>query len=312
VPGVLPFASTGGLYVLDQGSKNILRITPTGSVSIAVTQAQIKAATQVDFVGFSNRGIAFDGAGTLYFTESVSGSILRRALAGTVTVLTPKTAIAAALSGAGDPIAIAFGSDGYLYVNDDLADSVLRVNPVSGAVTVHTTKAALAALSGISSVNLAGGIVGDASGNIYVVSAPAIGSQAVFKIAAGGSPTVLASGTPFRELDVFITRAANGDLMVADDSGADTVRRVTPAGVVSAFLSKAALEAVTSAFVDLEGGIAFDSSGNFYLAEANSDNILRFDAAITGTVWVSAAAIQAVTNAAPDLQGGIAFAPAID
>jgi hypothetical protein len=61
--------------------------------------------------------------------------------------------------------------------------------------------------------------------------------------------------------------------------------------------------------VDLEGGIAFDSSGNFYLADANLDSILRFDISLTGTVWVPAASIQAVTNAATDLQGGIAFAP---
>jgi hypothetical protein len=90
---------------------------------------------------------------------------------------------------------------------------------------------------------------------------------------------------------VFITRVANGDLMVADDSGADTVHRVTPTGVVSTFLSKAELDLVTGFVVDLEGGIAFDSSGNFYLAEANLDSILRFDAAGTSTVWVSAADI---------------------
>mgnify|MGYP001613494194 CR=1 FL=1 len=86
---------------------------------------------------------------------------------------------------------------------------------------------------------------------------------------------------------------------------------VTPVGAVSTFLSKAALEAITTPFtVDLDGGIAFDSSGNFYLAEANSDSILRFDAGLTGTAWVPAASIQAVTNAIADLQGGIAFAPA--
>jgi hypothetical protein len=35
---VLPFSNTGNLYVLDQGSKNISRIAPTGAVNIAVTR----------------------------------------------------------------------------------------------------------------------------------------------------------------------------------------------------------------------------------------------------------------------------------
>jgi hypothetical protein len=307
---VVPFASTGDLYVLDQGSKNILRITPARVVSIAVTQDQIKTATQEASVSFFNRGIAFDGVGTLYFTESASGSILRRTAGGTVSVLAGRTAITAAAGGTGDPRAIAFGSDGFLYVNDDSADSVLRVNPSTGAVSVHASKATLDAVPGVSPVNLAGGIVGDALGNIYLVSAPATGQQAVLKIAAGGVPSVLASSVPFSDLDVFITRAANGDLLVADDSGADTVHRVTPAGLVSTFLSTTQMESVAGVQVDLEGGIALDSSGNFYLAEANSDGILRFDTALTGIVWVSAASIKAVTNAPLDLQGGIAFAPA--
>jgi hypothetical protein len=260
-------------------------------------------------VSFINRGIAFDAAGTLYFTESISGSILRRATGGTVSVLAGRTAITAAASGAGDPRAIAFGSDGFLYVNDNSSNSVLRLNPSTGAVSVFVSKATLDTLPGVSPVNLAGGIVGDALGNIYVVSAPAAGQQAVLKIASGGLPSVLASSVPFSDLDVFITRAANVDLLVADDSGADTVHRVTPAGLVSTFLSESQLSLVTGALVDLEGGLALDSLGRFYLAEANSDSVLRFDTALTGQVWVPKATIQAVTNAAPDLQGGIAFAP---
>ncbi len=42
---LLPFNPTFDLFVLDDGSKNILRITPAGRVSIAVTRAEIEAAT---------------------------------------------------------------------------------------------------------------------------------------------------------------------------------------------------------------------------------------------------------------------------
>lgn len=40
-PPLLPFDNTGDLFVLDDGSDNILRITPAGVITIEVTAAQI-------------------------------------------------------------------------------------------------------------------------------------------------------------------------------------------------------------------------------------------------------------------------------
>lgn len=258
-------------------------------------------------MSFSNSGIAFDAAGAMYFVESNSDSVLKRATNGTLTVLTSEAAIIAAAGGTGDPDGIAFGSDGFLYVNDDGSDSVLRINPSTGAVTVHVNQAALVAPLAITSVDMKSSIVGAEGGIIY--SASDADPDAIFAITSAGVPSVLASGTPpFNDLDVFMTRAQNGDLIIADNAGSDTIHRVTPAGVVSTFLSEAQLEAVTGADVDLEGGIAFDSSGNFYVADEASESILRFNSALNGSVWIPAAAMQAVTGVVPDLEAGIAFA----
>jgi hypothetical protein len=111
---VWPFFNTAAPYVLDQGSKNILRIAPTGAVNIAVTEAQFTAATQAASVSFMKRSIGFDTVGTLYFTEGVSGSIIRGPPGEPFAILTPKAAITAALNEAGDPRAIASGSAGLL------------------------------------------------------------------------------------------------------------------------------------------------------------------------------------------------------
>jgi len=313
-PPLLPFDCTADLFVLDSGSSSILRINPRGTVAIEVTKEQIDdVAGEGGDNYFGDNGIAFDAYGTMYFVASVTddGDIFKREPGRPVTMLASQSALESDVGGVVDVDGLAFGSDGLLYVSDDGDQRVLQVDPDTGAALVHTTKAAFEALAGITSVDIETGIVGTGGGIIYVVSEEDDGfPNAIFAIAPDGMPSVLASGDPpFDDLDVFMTRAPNGDLIVADNSGADTIHRVTPAGVVTTFLSKANLEAVSGEPVDLEGGIAFDSAGNFYVAEAASNDILKFTPDLQGSIWVSADDIEAVTGNVPILDGGIAFAP---
>ena len=305
---LLPFSATGDLFVLDSGSESVLRIAPDGSVSVAVTEAEILAVTSETSVSFYDKGIAFDGVvgGAMYFTEDISKSILKLS-GGTVSVLTSAGAIKT-LTGesSADPDGLAFSDTGWLFVADDAgSDSILKVDPISGAVSVHTSNAEFVALSGITSADIETGIAAGPGGVIYALADE--DPDAIFEIASDGTPSVLASGSPFTDLDVFITRAPNGDLIVADNEDADTIYRLTTAGAVSTFLSEADLVAVTGSAIDLEGGIAFDSLGNFYVADAYTDSILKFDTSLSGSVWVSATDIQTVTGVAPVLEGGIAF-----
>src|SRR3546814_8131031 len=90
------------------------------------------------------------------------------------------------------------------------------------------------------------------------------------------TPSVVTTDPIFQDLDVFLVLAPNGDLIVADDSDANTIYRVTPAGVISVFLSEAELEAVAGGSIDLEGGIWFDSDGNFYVTDNDTDSVYKF------------------------------------
>ena len=311
---LLPFDCTADLFVLDSGSSSILRITPSGTVAIEITKGQID-----DIAGegsgnyFGDNGIAFDAYGTMYFVASVTGesAIFKREPGGLLTILSSELALESDVGGDVDADGPAFGSDGLLYVSDDTGQRVLKVAPSTGAAVVHTSKAEFEALPGFASVDIETGIVGGDEGIIYVVSDSGSGDpNTIFAVAPDGTPSVLASGSPpFYDLDVFMTRAPNGDIIVADNSGANMIHRVTPAGVVTTFLSEANLEAVAGGPVDLEGGIAFDSDGNFYVAESEYDQILKFTPDLQGSVWVSADDIEAVTGTTPILDGGIAFAP---
>ena len=82
------------------------------------------------------------------------------------------------------------------------------------------------------------------------------------------------------------------------------------------FLSETQLQATTGGEVKLDGGIGFDSQGNFYFADEQSDNVFVFDAVDpqtgtidpdSGVVFVSNTDIAAATGEAADLEGGIAF-----
>ena len=315
VPG---FDPDDAMYLLEEGSDSVVKIEPDGTATVIATQAEILAATGQSDADMDDRGIGVDADGNVFFTEDDSDSILMVAADGSgVSVVASEADIAAVTGESGaDPKALAVGPDGTIYVSDDKSDSIIAVDPVTGVVSSVINEAALEAALGSSSIDLDGGIVTAADGTIYAVSDG--DPDAVFAIdPATGTAQVLASGTPFADLDVYITLAPNGDLIVADDSGGDTIWRVDTAdGSVSTFLSEAQLEAVVGQDVDLEGGIGFDSAGNFYVAEENTDTIYTWPALdpnagtidpAAGGVFVSKAELTEVVGTTPDLEGGMTF-----
>ncbi len=223
----------------------------------------------------------------------------------------------------------AFGSDGLLYVQNDLTAStraIARVDPTTGAASAFVSNAALLAPAAITSVNFFGGIVGTPDGKIYVTNEGGV-PRGVIEIDLGTSAvSVLAGnaigGNPFTNQPEYITRGPNGDLFVAQES-ADNVLRVTTGGVVSEFLSKATIEAVVGGNTLLRAGLAFDDLGNFYLGDGISDSVLKWLVAdislatiltASGSVFTSGAAILALFPgqfSTIDLRGGIAFAPVV-
>ena len=305
--------NSGDLLLLDAASDNVLRLTPDGLAAIFVSRAEILTVTGFSDVNFFDRGIAVDPRGDVYFSDAVSDTILKRASDGSLTVLTTVAQILAATGETfADPKALTVAGDGFLYVTEDAADSVLRVDPVTGAVTVQASRADLLAPPVVSSIDLDGGIAGSlVDGTVYQVSD--VTPDVVFEIAPDGTVSVLASGFPLSNPDVFVTVAPDGDVMVADD-GTITIHRVsTSGGGTTTFLSRTQIEAPLGGIADLEGGIAFDNSGNFYIAEENFDHVLRYEAgSLAGSIYVSEAAMRAATGLRPDLDGGIDVVPIAD
>ncbi len=313
---LLPFSATQDLFALDSGSGHVLFMPPDGSVGVAINRSEILALTGGVEVLYDNKGIAFDAAGALYFTVFTGSpggffggdtSILKKTPAGVLSVLTSQADLSAATGNLdADAEGITFGSDGFLYAIDDSSNALLRVDPLTGKVSVFVDSAAFESLAGLTTVAIKGGITAGPGGILFVQSNGT--PTAVLAISSDGTPSVLTSGNPLQALDQFMTRASNGDILIADESP-DVIHRINPSGGVGTFLSQAQLEAANGGAVTPRGGIAFDGSGNFYLAESNTDNILRFDVDLNGTVWVSASVVAVATGVAPNFNGGIAFEP---
>ena len=308
------------MFLMDEGSDSILKIGADGSVEVVVSQDDIKAATGNSDADMDDRGIEIDDAGNIFFSDSDSDSILMKpADGGDLQVVVTKSQIAGVTgtsSSQADPKSLTIGADGKVYIMDDKSDSIVSYDPSDGSVSLVVNENSLEALSGISTVDLKGDIVTGPDGTLYVLSNG--NPNAILAIdPETGDPRIVASGTPFVDLDVYMTVAPNGDLIIADDSGANTIYRVdAETGDVDVFLTEQQIEAAAGGSIDLEGGISFDSNGNFYVAEENSDSVLVWaadDAAAgtidgdSGSVFVSQSDIMAVTGVDADLEGGMTF-----
>ncbi len=197
-PSGLVGTTTGELAVSDTGNATLRLITSAGTVSTLAGSATLRGNTDGpgSAATFSSpRGIAQDTAGTLYVADSLNHTIRKISASGTVSTL----AGTAGSSGSSDGVGAA-----------------ARFN--------HPT-----------------GIEVDTSGNVYVADAT---NNLIRKIAPDGTVTTLAglvgvSGTQDGAgADALFNQPGglaldgSGNLFVAD-TGNSTIRRITPAGVVS-------------------------------------------------------------------------------
>ena len=290
-----------------------LNVTVTGVADVPTAGESVQVPSRLSVPAES---VAPDGTPAmvmLVMLSEPSTSVRATLMSSGIAVSSPPTASVTVTAGASaTAVAVTFR----LAICEAVPPSAsVEVAGSTGEMEVVVSKADLLSLPGVSSVDFDGGMVVSADGTLYAVSDG--DRDTIFAIdTATGVPAVVASGDPFQDLDAFVTLAPNGDLIVADDK-TDTVYRVdTGDGSVSTFLSKEQIEAVAGDGVDLEGGIAFDVDGNFYLADEKTDGILKWPAddpdagtinPDAGEVFVTDASISAVTGEEADLEAGIFF-----
>lgn len=241
--------AAGNVYVADQYTHSIRKITPAGIVTtLAGSGSPFVADGTGAAAGFNTpTGVAVDANGNVFVAEQYSNTIRKVTADGVTTTfagsglqgLTDDTGIAAQFN---QPIGVAVDATGNVYVADFMNNAIRKITP-AGVVTT-----------------LAGGTQGAANGT---------GTEASFN-----APTGLAVD-------------AEGNVFVADQVN-NLIRKITPAGVVTTFAGNAAENAYndgigTAASFNYPTSITMDASGNMYVADQYNYRIRKItpDAVVT-------------------------------
>lgn len=305
---------SGNAFVADTGNRTIRKITPAGVVTTFAGTAGTSGLT--DGTGTAARfsaprGITVDAAGTLYVTDYNGFTLRKITSAGVVTTLAGMAVSPGSTDGTGTaarfyyPSGVAVDSAGTVYVADT-SNSTIRKVTSAGVVT---TFAGLAGRS--SSVDGTGtaarfedpySIAADGAGNIYVADAT---DHSIRKVTSGGVVTTIAgTAGSFGSADGTGTAArffgpqgiaadSSGNLYVSD-TGNNTIRKITSAGVVTTLAGTAGQGGNTdgtgaAARFSGPSGIAIDNAGNLYIVDGTSNTIRKLTSAgvvttLAGTV----------------------------
>jgi sugar lactone lactonase YvrE len=289
-PYGLALDSSGNLYVADKANDTIRMVTAAGVVTtLAGTPGSVGTTDGTGAAAQFNQpvGLAVASGGVIYVADSSNYTIRKIASGGVVTTLAGapgKSGYIDATGGSAEfnqPYGIAIDGSGNLYVTE-LGNNTVRMVTSGGVVTTLAgTAGSAGSTDGTGTAarfNQPIGIAIDGSGNLYVADS---NNNTIRKIASGGVVTTLAgspgsagtadgtgSAARFRSPRGVATDAA-GNIYVAD-SGNCTIRKVTPAGVVTTLAGTPGTFASVpgtgaAALFDVPVGIAVGTTGSTYV-----------------------------------------------
>lgn len=301
-PRGVAFDSSGNLYVTDYSAHVIQKVTPAGVVSKVAGTAPTPGSTDGTSGALFNApsSIAVDSSNNLYIADTANNLIRKVSATGTVTTLAGLAGRSSSVDGVGsaarfeEPYAVA--TDGtYTYVADHTDHSIRRV-AADGTVITLAGKAGTFGSSDGSGSNARfyapAGIAADSTGTVYVADT---GNAVVRKITPAGVVTTLA-GTAGSKGTIDGTGAAarfgapsgvavdSSFNVYVVDSEASTLRKITPAGVVTTLAGSAYANGFvngtgTAARFAIPFDVAVDTAGNLYVTDRNNHSVRKVTAA---------------------------------
>jgi sugar lactone lactonase YvrE len=192
------------------------------------------------------------------------------------------------------PFAVAVDGSGNVYVADQGNHTIRKITAAGMVTTLAGQAGSFGSANGAAAdarFNTPVGVAVDGSGNVYVADK---GNQTIRKITAAGQVTTFAGtagvsgstdsadGAPLFNNPWGVAVDGSGNVYVAD-SGNNTIRKITPAGVVTTLagqLSAGSLDGTGAAAQFFQPkGVAVDASGTVYVADSGNHTIRKITAA---------------------------------
>ena len=289
----------GNVFVADRWNYTIRKITPARVVTTfagAASRAGSADGTGAAASFFYPSGVTVDGWGNLFVADNFNYTIRKITPAGVVTTFAGTAGSAGSADGTGaaarflDPSGVAMDGSGNLFVADAYNQTIRVITPAGVVTTLAGTVGSLGSADGTGAAakfNYPRAVAVDGAGNVFVADTS---NNTIRKITPAGVVTTFAGtagakgcadGTGAAANFGFPTAVAvdGADNLFVADSGNNTIRQITPAGVVTT------LAGTPGSFGSADGtgaaarfsnpyGITVDQAGNVLVAD-NGNNAIR-------------------------------------
>jgi trimeric autotransporter adhesin len=303
-PDGITFDTAGNLYVAEVAASKVARIAPDGEFSVlagtgAAGEGPIGGPAKNALLS-TPRALVADIQGNLYFSDNLANVVYAITTDGTLVVVAGQifnpgysgdngSSLKATLRA---PFGIAFDWSGNLMIADKDSNVIRRV---AGDLTITTfAGTGVRGFSGdngpATSATLSGpqGIAVDANGDLLICDRfnnrirMVTPDGAITTIAGDGRALTTGDGGPATQASLNgpfnLTLDGAGNIYILEASGA-VLRRIDTSGKISTIAGTPSvllngLDGVPANHASLDvGGLAFDSSGNLYLASFDDDKI---------------------------------------
>gem|GEM_PF-426707 len=256
-------------------------------------------------------GMAKDADGNLYIADSKSNTIRKTAPNGLVTTVAGLAGSSGSIDGIGaaarfnNPLGIAVGPDGTIYVTDTSNHTIRKISPSGVVTTLAGSPGVAGAVDGTGSAarfRFPSGVVVDAGNNVYVADSSnhairkitPIGVVTTFAGSLGHSGSADKTGTSAGfNSPTGLAIDSSGNIYVAD-SGNNTIRKITAGAAVDTLAGLAgsigsADGTNKTARFSNPTEIVVDGNGNVYVADSQNDAIRKITPAGVVTTPAGAA-----------------------